>query len=131
MNPPVKPQHIVVEGLTSTTYWGIPGSMWWTKKGKRAPKAYAETLEERMEVLEAAHRTLKAEWLDIYDKLYRLAGRLDASRRWAGEKAPPAAVEPLEKVAGNGSEGLVEAEKPEPPTQPSRTRKGLLSQLNG
>ena len=42
-------------------------------------------------MMEAGFRTLKAEWLDIYDKLYRLAGRMDAGRRWEGQKAasPP------------------------------------------
>ncbi len=132
MNPLVNPPPIVVEGLTYTTYWGIPGSMWWTKKVKRAPKAYAETLEERMDVLEAALRTLKAEWLDIYDKLYRLAGRMDAGRRWEAHKAQSPGNGSEEKAPENTSEGVVPAPAVQPAApSPKLSRTELMRTMTG
>ncbi len=97
--------------------------MWWRKQGRKPAKPYAETLEERMELLEAGQRSLKAEWLDTYDKLYRLAGRLDAGRRWAGEKpGQPATPEPP-KAPENGSDeqiGLAPEEPAAPVARMSR-----------
>ncbi len=124
ITPPVNPQHLVVGGLTPTTYWGYRGGMWWSKKGRKAPRAYAETLEERMELLEATQRSLKAEWLDTYDKLYRLAGRLDAGRRWAGEKPGQAATPVAPKAPENGSDEQIElppADAPSPVAKMSRS----------
>jgi len=106
--------------------------MWWTKKVKRPPKAYAETLEERMDVLEAALRTLKAEWLDIYDKLYRLAGRMDAGRRWEAQKAASPPTNGGENVAPEPSESVLAApvEKAAPPSA-KISRADLMRSLTG
>ncbi len=81
--------------------------MWPFKKSRKTAKPYAETLEERMELVEAALRSLKTEWLDTYDKLYRLAGRLDAGRRWAGEREAAPGITAGEKAPGNGPEAPV------------------------
>ena len=106
--------------------------MWWTKKAKRPPKAYAETLEERMDVMEAGFRTLKAEWLDIYDKLYRLAGRMDAGRRWEGQKAASPPPNGGEGVAPAPSESVLQPppEKAAPPTA-KISRAELMRSMTG
>lgn len=104
--------------------------MWPWKKGRRSPKVSPETLEERLDALEGSFRGLKNEWLDTYDKLYRLAGRLDASRRWSAEK--PGVQTPTEPaiVPENGSEGQTEAPLPAPPAATLKmTRQELLRSL--
>ncbi len=128
--PPVNPQHLVVGGLTPTTYWGITGGMWWSKKGRIAAKVTPDTLEERQVLLEAEFRSLKAEWLDVYDRLYRLAGRIDSGKRWSGEKPPSPPTAEIPKVPENGSEPVLEspAEIPAVPAA-KMTRTELLRSL--
>lgn len=60
--------------------------MWGLRKAKGRAKLEPETLQEQLTALQGEFRSLKAEWLDIYDKFYRLAGRMDATKRWIGEK---------------------------------------------
>jgi len=127
MNPPVKPQHLVVEGLTTTTYWGMPGGMFGWRKSKGRAKVAPETLQEQIDALEGKFRSLMLEWTDTYDKLYRLAGRMDASRRWSGEKSPPQATEGKEIVPENGPEGVFPDAQETPPTTRAQTRKDLLA----
>ncbi len=106
--------------------------MWPWQKSRKTPKAYAETLEERMELVEAALRSLKTEWLDTYDKLYRLAGRLDAGRRWAGEKVSSPGISDAEKAPGNGSEGVTPQPQPqEAPAVAKMSRSELLATWKG
>ena len=96
-------------------------------KVKGRAKVAPETLQEQIDALEGSFRALKIEWTDTYDKLYRLAGRMDAARRWAGEKPPPPATEGKEIVPENGSEAaFVGAPEAAPPAAPT-TRKGLLA----
>jgi len=104
--------------------------MWPFKASKKRVKVVAETLEERMELIEATMRSLKTEWLDTYDKLYRLAGRMDASRRWAGEKPGGAPTTEPEKGAPAPSEDPAAAlVDPNPGNTHPRTRRDLLSVL--
>ena len=104
--------------------------MWPFRAAKKRVKVVAETLEERMELIEATMRSVKTEWLDTYDKLYRLAGRMDASRRWAGEKPGTPATTEGEKGApapvGEPESTLVDAD---PGNTHPRTRRGLLAGL--
>ncbi|MEE8539989.1 MAG: hypothetical protein V3S54_09235 [Woeseiaceae bacterium] len=101
----------------------------WGKTKARA-KVAPETLQEQIDALEGKFRSLMLEWTDTYDKLYRLAGRMDASRRWAGEKPPPVATEGKEIVPENGSgeqtEPLPQATQPPPEKM---TRMQLLQSL--
>lgn len=60
--------------------------MWGLSKKKERAKVAPETLQEQLTALQGEFRSLKAEWLDIYDKFYRLAGRMDATKRWIGER---------------------------------------------
>lgn len=105
--------------------------MWWSKKGRKGTKVAAETLEERQALLEAEFRSLKGEWLDVYDKLYRLAGRIDAGKRWPGEKPPPPAMAEAPKVPENGSEPAIRAVA-EPAAAPTAkmSRSELLQSLS-
>ncbi len=97
-------------------------------KGKARAKVAPETLQEQIDALEGQFRSLKLEWTDTYDKLYRLAGRMDASRRLAGEKPPSPPTEGKEIVPENGSEPVFSG-APEPgPTGAPTTRKGMLAQ---
>lgn len=91
----------------------------WGKTKTRA-KVSPETLQEQIDALEGKFRSLMLEWTDTYDKLYRLAGRMDASRRFAGEKPPPQATEGTKIVPENGSEALLEA--PPPEVEPPKAR---------
>ncbi len=97
----------------------------WSKSKPRA-KVSPVTLQEQIDALEGKFRLLSLEWTDAYDKLYRLAGRMDASRRWAGEKPPPPGVEAPGKVAGNGSDELP---LPDPGQQPPPVAKMSRSEL--
>ncbi len=97
-------------------------------KAKGRAKVAPETLQEQIDALEGQFRSLKLEWTDTYDKLYRLAGRMDASRRWAGEKPPPTPTEGKEIVPENGSEpAFPDAPGPSPPAR-AQSRKDLLDQ---
>lgn len=132
MTPPVKTQHVVVVGLTTTTYWGSKGGMWWSKKSKKTPKTSPETLEERLDALEGSFRGLKAEWLDTYDKLYRLAGRLDAGRRWEGAKVEVATPATPDNGGLVQTEGLPQPTvQTAPPPTVKMTRSELLRSLTG
>ena len=131
MNPPVKPQPIVVEGLTPTTYWGSLGVMWWTKKGRKSPKVAAETLEEQLLLLQAEFRTLKTEWLNTYEQLYKLAGRLDAARRWDAGKTPTTPATDQLNVPHNGDEVPPLSPADATPAQAPQNRLALLKSLTG
>jgi len=99
----------------------------WGKTKGRA-KVAPETLQEQIDALEGKFRSLALEWADAYDKLYRLAGRMDASRRWAGEKPPPVPTSEGAKPPENGSEEAFPA-APEPaPAVAAKSRKDLLAQ---
>lgn len=105
--------------------------MWWTKKGRKSPKVAAETLEERMVLLEAEFRTLKTEWLNTYEQLYKLAGRLDAARRWGAQPPPTPAIEGAPKAPENGGEPLLQAtEPPAAPPTAKMSRSELLRSLS-
>jgi len=99
---------------------------WGKTKGR--PKIAPETLQEQIDALEGKFRSLALEWTDAYDKLYRLAGRMDASRRWAGEKPAPPTTTPGEKPPENGSEEAFSPPLETPPAGVPNSRKGLLSQ---
>ncbi len=79
-------------------------------------------------LLEAEFRSLKSEWLDFYEKAYRLAGRLDSARRWTGEKTAPGSTKEPAIAPENG---------PEPPNSPPEppvakmSRSELLKSLTG
>ncbi len=98
----------------------------WSKAKGRA-KVAPETLQEQIDALEGQFRSLKLEWTDTYDKLYRLAGRMDASRRWAGEKPPPPPTEGKEIVPENGSEPPFPDVTDRPPLAEPRSRKDMLA----
>ena len=98
----------------------------WGKTKGRA-KVAPETLQEQIDALEGKFRALMLEWTDTYDKLYRLAGRMDASRRWAGEKPPPVATTEGEKAPENGPEDAFAAVQHESPVARAQTRKDLLA----
>lgn len=105
--------------------------MWPFQKSTKRVKQHAETLEERMELLEASHRSLKTEWLDTYDKLYRLAGRLDAGRRWTSEKAPSPPTNEAEIAAPAPTEVHPEGVgSPQPGDGHPRTRRELLALMS-
>ncbi len=96
-------------------------------KTKTRAKVAPETLQEQIDALEGQFRSLKLEWTDTYDKLYRLAGRMDASRRWAGEKPPPPATDGKEIVPENGSEPAFPVAPEAPPIARADSRKDLLA----
>ncbi len=98
----------------------------WGKTKVRA-KVAPETLQEQIDALEGKFRALMIEWTDTYDKLYRLAGRMDASRRWAGEKTPPQSTEGEKIAPGNGSEEVFPPTPEPPPPTRAQTRKDLLA----
>lgn len=99
----------------------------WGKVKGRA-KVAPETLQEQIDALEGKFRALMLEWTDTYDKLYRLAGRMDAAKRWAGEKAPSQPTEGKEIVPDNGSEALLGEPPPgEAAVKPRMSRSGLLA----
>jgi len=118
----------VVGGLTPTTYWGYKGAMFGMGKTKGRPKVAPETLQEQIDALEGKFRALMLEWTDTYDKLYRLAGRMDASRRWAGEKTPSPPPTAGEKAPQNGSEDAFLPPAEAAPTVVAKSRKDLLAQ---
>lgn len=101
----------------------------WGKSKGRA-KVAPETLQEQIDALEGKFRSLMLEWTDTYDKLYRLAGRMDAARRWSAEKTPPADTTAAEKSPGNGSDELFHPPQGEeaPPTA-RMSRSELLQSL--
>lgn len=104
--------------------------MWPFRASKKRVKVVAETLEERMELIEATMRSVKTEWLDTYDKLYRLAGRMDASRRWASEKPASLTIPAGEKGAPEPSEEPVGAlAEADPGNTHPRSRRELLAGL--
>ena len=96
-------------------------------KSKGRAKVAPETLQEQIDALEGSFRALKIEWTDTYDKLYRLAGRMDASRRWAGEKPPPVATSGAEKAPENGSDELPIGMPEAAPQIHAASRKDLLA----
>ncbi len=96
-------------------------------KGKKAAKVTPVTLQEQIDALEGQFRSLKLEWTDTYDKLYRLAGRLDASKRW-GEKAPTQPTSGKEIVPENGSEPEFSRPERDAAHVRSQSRKELLDQ---
>jgi len=98
------------------------------RKTKGRPKVAPETLQEQIDALEGKFRALMIEWTDTYDKLYRLAGRMDASRRWAGEKPAPQPTEGKEIVPENGSEAAFAPPEEPPPPARAKSRKDLLEQ---
>lgn len=97
-------------------------------KGRKAAKVTPVTLQEQIDALEGQFRSLKLEWTDTYDKLYRLAGRMDASKRWSGEKAPTPPTEGKEIVPENGSEAAFPAPTEQPAPVRAQSRKDLLEQ---
>lgn len=106
--------------------------MWPWKKVRKSPRIAPETLEERLDALEGSFRGLKAEWLDTYDKLYRLAGRLDAGRRWEAEKKPPGTPGAPEIAAQEAAgEEMLPVQTLEPANGGPKTRRDLLSSLVG
>ncbi len=130
MTPPVKPLPIVVGVLTTTTYWGTNWVMWGFGKSEKRVKAAPETLQERLSAVETEVRLLKTEWIDTYEKLYRLAGRLDASRRWAADKGLPTPTEAGVKVPQNGSDEQIGAPPEElSPARARMSRSELLQSL--
>lgn len=129
---PVNPQDVVVWGLTPTTYWGMKGAMWPFKKSRRSPKASPETLEERLDALEGSFRGLKVEWIDTYEKLYKIAGRMDAARRWGSEKQPPpATTEGAIDAQKEPGEQMQAVEQVGPRNGGPQTRRALLASLRG
>lgn len=122
----------MVGGLTTTTYWGYRRDVFGWAKSKGRAKVAPETLQEQIDALEGKFRALMLEWTDTYDKLYRLAGRMDASRRWAGEKAPPVPTKEPTIVPENGSEPEIPlAPQPPLPAAPKMNRQELLRSLTG
>lgn len=104
--------------------------MWPFRVAKKRVKVVAETLEERIELLEATMRSVKTEWLDTYDKLYRLAGRMDASRRWGAEKpGTPGTTEGDKGAPAPSQEPAGALVDPEPGNTHPRTRRELLAGL--
>lgn len=97
-------------------------------KSKGRPKVAPETLQEQIDALEGQFRSLKMEWTDTYDKLYRLAGRMDASKRWTGEKTPPGSSEGKEIAPENGSEAALLSPPEGSAAARAPSRKDLLTQ---
>jgi len=122
------PLHLVVGGLTTTTYWGYRGDVFGWSKTKARAKVAPETLQEQIDALEGKFRALMIEWTDTYDKLYRLAGRMDASKRWTGEKPAPVPTSEPGKAPENGSEEAFLAPTEPAPVVAAKSRKDLLAQ---
>jgi len=56
--------------------------VWWNTRGAKTETSGAITaLEERLERLERASKGLKLEWEDVFDRLNRMMGRLNARIR--------------------------------------------------
>ena len=97
-------------------------------KVRKAAKVSPVTLQEQIDALEGQFRSLKLEWTDTYERLYKIAGRMDAAKRWSQPTPPSLPTSEKEIVPENGSEH----EFP-PPTEPpaptrSKSRKDLLEQ---
>ena len=82
-----------------------------------------ETLEERLTAVEGELRGIKLEWVNTHEQLTKLAGRADASKRWAAERSavtpatdPNGAPVPTEEPVGDspappgGNGGTVRAQ---------------------
>jgi len=95
-------------------------------KGRKAAKVTPVTLQEQIDALEGGFRSLKLEWTDAYEKLYRIAGRMDAAKRWSSPNPPAPPTSEKEIVPDNGSEhafpAATEANAPAAP----QSRKDLL-----
>ncbi len=118
----------MVEGLTTTTYWGSKGGMFGFGKGRKGPKVTPVTLQEQLDALEAQFRSLKLEWTDTYERLYKIAGRLDAAKRWSSEKTPPLPTTEKEIAPDNGSEHAFQTPTESPTPTRAQSRKDLLEQ---
>ena len=97
-------------------------------KGRKAAKVTPVTLQEQIDALEGAFRSLKLEWTDTYERLYKIAGRMDAAKRWAPASNPPPPTGDKEIVPENGSEPPIPAATEAPAPTRAQSRKDLLEQ---
>ncbi len=95
-------------------------------KGKKAAKVTPVTLQEQIDALEGSFRSLKLEWTDTYERLYKIAGRLDAAKRWGQPNTPPTPTNDKEIVPENGSEHVFPAPTEQPAATRPQSRKDLL-----
>ncbi len=99
-------------------------------KGRKAAKVTPVTLQEQIDALEGQFRGLKLEWTDTYERLYKIAGRMDAARRWGAEKAQGEGPGKPENVAQRGTEELIAPpNNGDPPPSPKMSRSELLQSL--
>ena len=97
--------------------------MWAWFKGQKRPKETPVSLEERVVALEGELRGMRLEWVNTFDQLTRIAGRIDAGKRWLAEKAGTAPA-PSENGAPGATEEkipIVPAPAPEPAAKMSRS----------
>ena len=96
------------------SFWGSQPP---TGGGENKENDAIRALERRIESLESAQKILKLEWEDVFDKMGRMMGRLNARIRKnlaneAAEELPEATLEhpegprPLDHVSG--SHGLLQ-----------------------
>jgi len=70
------------------SWWGTPG-------GRKKEKERIDALEKRLERLESGFRTIRMEWEDVYDRLMKVMGRLNARiRKSEGVEAPQGDTQP-------------------------------------
>lgn len=101
-------------------------------KGKKAAKVTPVTLQEQIDALEGQFRSLKLEWTDTYERLYKIAGRLDAAKRWAPANNPTLPTGDKEIVPDNGSEAPIPTpEEPAAAPVARMSRAELMRSLTG
>jgi len=97
-------------------------------KGRKAAKVTPATLQEQIDALEGNFRSLKLEWTDTYERLYKIAGRIDAGKRWNQPNPPTPTTGEKEIVPENGSEPALSAPTEPPAPTRAKSRKDLLEQ---
>ena len=97
-------------------------------KGRKAAKVTPVTLQEQIDALEGTFRSLKLEWTDVYERLYKIAGRIDAGKRWGQPNPPSQPTGKEENVPENGSEDAFPAPNEPPAPVRVKSRKDMLDQ---
>jgi len=85
----------------------------WTRGGRKKEDERISAMETAVERLESSNRLLKLEWEQVFDKLNRTMGRLNARIRKDGATNAPDDEEPQTqpRTAGTGTHALLAAHR--------------------
>lgn len=76
----------------------------WTAGGRKKENERIEALERAQERIESSIRLLKTEWIDTYERMNKVMGRLNARIRKAADEVP-AEEHPAQEPTGPGPVG--------------------------